>query len=371
MSRPRPEGLRVAFRADASIEIGTGHVMRCLTLADALIREGATCLFICRAMPGDLRKAIAQRGHATRPLPAAEALPAQDASGPAHAHWLGVTWTQDARETRAAIGPTPVDWLVVDHYALDGRWEEALRPSCRHLMVIDDLADRTHACDLLLDQNTGRRAQDYAALLPIDTPVLAGPRYALLRPEFAALRAESLTRRRQPRLGRLLVTMGGIDKDNVTERVLDALDACPMPRDLEITVVLGPQAPWRAQVEARAARMCNATHVRVGVADMARLMTDSDLAIGAAGSTSWERCALGLPSIVLVLAENQRSIAESLHQQEASVAVSSSGEAAACIEHHLQDDTLVPFLQRLSRGGAAIADGEGAARVVRGMVQHG
>lgn len=366
----RPEGPRIAFRADASVEIGTGHVMRCLTLADALAREGAECLFICRAMPGDLMEVIAQRGHTARPLPAAEALPAHDASGPAHVHWLGVEWTQDARETRAAIDPAPVDWLAVDHYALDRRWEEALRPSCRHLMVIDDLADRAHACDLLLDQNTGRREADYAALLPAGAPVLAGPRYALLRPEFAALRAESLARRRQPRLERLLVTMGGIDKDNVTERVLDALDGCPLPPDLEITVVMGPQAPWREQVEARAARMRNATHVRVGVDDMARLMTDSDLAIGAAGSTSWERCALGLPSILLVLAENQRSIANSLHNQEASIAVSSASEAAACIKRHLHADTLVPFLQRLSRGGAAIADGEGAARVVRRMVHN-
>lgn len=371
MSGRRPQEPRIAFRADASVEIGTGHVMRCLALADALAREGAEFHFLCRPQPGDLNGLIRARGDSLHDL--APPQPGWRASGgPAHAGWLGMDWQGDAAEVAPLLAGLRPDWLVVDHYALDAAWEAAMRPYVGRLMVIDDLADRPHACDLLLDQNLGRREADYAALLPAGAPVLAGPRYALLRPEFAALRAESLARRRQPRLGRLLVTMGGIDRDNVTERVLDALDGCALPPDLEITVVMGPHAPWREQVEARAARMRNATHVRVGVDDMARLMTDSDLAIGAAGSTSWERCALGLPSILLVLAENQRSIAESLHQQEAAIAVACAREATACIAQQLTAGTLVSFLQRLSRGAAAIVDGEGAARVVgRMVVDHG
>lgn len=369
MSGRRPEGPRIAFRADASVEIGTGHVMRCLTLADALAREGAECHFLCRPQPGDLNGLIRARGHSLHEL--APPQPGWRASGgPAHAGWLGRDWQGDAAEVASLLAGLRPDWLVVDHYALDAAWEGAIRPAVGRLMVIDDLADRPHACDLLLDQNLGRRAEDYAALVPAGTLVLTGPRHALLRPEFAARRAESLARRRQPRLGRLLVTMGGIDRDNVTERVLDALDACPLPADLEITVVMGPQAPWRKPVEARAARMRYATDMRVGVDDMARLMTDSDLAIGAAGSTSWERCALGLPSILLVLAENQRGIAESLHRQGASIAVSSAAAAADFLASHLRAETLIPCLHRLSVGAAAITDGEGAARVVRRMAHH-
>ena len=307
----------IAFRSDASLQIGTGHVMRCLTLADALRERGASCIFVCRPHSGHLLDLIVQRGHRALALPELQEGIQHNLNGTAHAHWLGTDWATDAQDTQQTLsahtGGQPVDWLVVDHYALDARWEEALRSQAKRMMAIDDLADRPHACDLLLDQNLGRMETDYGGLLKGKTNTLIGPHYALLRPEFAALRTQSLARRQtKPQLQRLIVTMGGVDKDNATGQVLSVLQSCSLPVDLRVTVVMGPHAPWLAQVQSQAERMPRPIEVLVGVANMAQLMAESDLAIGAAGSTSWERCCLGLPTIQVALAQNQEAIAQAL-----------------------------------------------------------
>jgi len=311
--------VRLVFRADASLLMGSGHVMRCLTLADALAAQGAQCHFISRAHPGNLLELIRQRGFAVTALPVELPLPpantqvaSEHLKAPVHASWLGCDWQTDAEQTRLILAKLQPDWLVVDHYALDQRWETALRPHYQKLMVIDDLGDRPHQCDLLLDQNLGHQPKDYASLVPAQCKVLTGPQYALLRPEFAALRAYSLQRRQQPALKKVLITMGGVDQPNATGQVLQALKCCALPQDCRISVVMGLQAPWLQQVGAQAQAMPWPTEVLVNISDMAQRMADSDLAIGAAGSTSWERCCLGLPTLMVVLADNQRAIAEAL-----------------------------------------------------------
>lgn len=311
--------MQIAFRADASLQIGTGHVMRCLTLADVVRDQGAQCTFVCRPHEGHLLDLVAQRGHKAVALGAPQ-VNFNVLADPAHAMWLGTSWADDAEQTKRALGEQTVDWLVVDHYALDARWEQALRPQAKRIMGIDDLADRPHACDLLLDQNLGRSKQDYDGLLKGEPNTLIGPQYALLRPEFAALRAQSLARRQNnPLLRHLLVTMGGVDKDNATGQMLAALQNCSLPPDLRITVVMGPHAPWLTHVQAQATQMPWPTEVLADVDNMAQLMAESDLAIGASGSTSWERCCLGLPSIQVVLAQNQVGIAQALSRAGAAL----------------------------------------------------
>ncbi len=314
--------MKVVFRADASLQMGTGHVMRCLTLADALAARGAECVFICRAHTGNLLDLIRSRGHTAHTLPVTDYVGANSfatdsttqAPALAHSHWLGATQAEDAASCAPILGELQPDWLIVDHYALDARWELALKLHYRQLMVIDDLADRPHQCDLLLDQTFGRNGEDYRALVPASCRLLCGSQYALLRPEFAALRPYSLQRRAQPQLRQLLITMGGVDKDNATGQVLQTLRTSPLPADCQITVVMGATAPWLAEVEQLAQDMPWPTQVRVGVSNMAQLMADSDLAIGAAGATSWERCCLGLPTAMMVLADNQRYAASLLEK---------------------------------------------------------
>ena len=357
--------MKVAFRTDASLQIGTGHVMRCLTLADALSAKGADCQFICRAHEGNLIDYIRSKGHTTQALPVEATFP-RSLADPTHAPWLGATQAQDAEACAPILAAQHFDWLIIDHYALDARWERAMAPHYRKLMVIDDLADRPHACNLLLDQTFGRDAADYRPLVPADCQLLCGSQYALLRPEFAALRPYSLQRRAHPVLRELLITMGGVDKDNATGQVLQALRACPLPADCRVTVVMGATAPWLEEVRTQAQDMPWPTRVLIGVSDMAQLMADSDLAIGAAGATSWERCCLGLPTIMLVLAENQRKIAEGLckagaaHLVDMALLHKQPLIAAEYIE--------TPSLSAMSCAAAAITDGLGAVQVTENLM---
>lgn len=353
--------MRVVFRVDASLEIGNGHVMRCLTLAGALRKRGATCRFASRTHPGNLLDQVREHGFEAIGLEAPGGPPPPGEALPPLASWLGATWQADAEQTRAAMGE-PVDWLVVDHYALDARWEKALRPHCRRILAIDDLADRDHDCDLLLDQNLGRRAEDYAGRVPEGCELRIGPRHVLLRPEFRELRRASLERRAPGRLERLLITMGGVDAEDATGQTLEALKRCPLPAECCITVVLGPHAPWAEKVRLQASAMPWATDVRVDVRAMARLMAESDLALGGAGTTAWERCCLGLPSLAMILAENQRVGALALEAAGAAVLVESRDGRPLDLEEkmaRMRPETL----QAMQRACAGIVDGAGAVRL--------
>ncbi|WP_223161898.1 UDP-2,4-diacetamido-2,4,6-trideoxy-beta-L-altropyranose hydrolase [Salinicola endophyticus] len=366
----------IAFRVDASLEIGTGHVMRCVTLAAALREHhAARCCFLCRELPGHLIARIEAEGFEVFRLAApavAEAPPSDGAiEGPAHAAWLGVDWPLDARESTAILASLAPDWLVVDHYALDARWESAVRPPGTRLLVIDDLADREHIADLLLDQNLGRRAGDYAGLVPPDCRLMVGPDYALLRPEFAEWRQPSLERRAtRPGLSQLLVSLGGVDKDNVTADVLRVLRDAGLPATCRITVVMGATAPWTDEVSRLAQSLEQPTEVVTNVSDMARRMAEADLAIGAAGSTSWERCCLGLPSILLVIAENQRFISAMLDRSGAAVAIRmQDGHGETQLNDVIRRCLSVPeYLAEMSEKAASIGDGLGAQRL--GKLMH-
>lgn len=371
--------MKVAFRTDASLQMGSGHVMRCLTLADALKAQGADCHFISREHPGHLLEVIRQRGYKVNSL-LAHVVPAQAAiksivkeapsqqQEPAHTAWLGSSWQTDAQETAAILASLQLDWLVVDHYALDQRWEEALAPHIRKLIVIDDLADRPHCCDLLLDQNLGSQPEHYAQWVPAHCQVLTGPHYALLRPEFAALRPYSLQRRQaQPGLRQLLITMGGVDQPNATGQVLHVLKTCALPADCRITVVMGLTAPWLQNVRELAAQMPWPTEVVVNVSDMAQRMADSDLAIGAAGSTSWERCCLGLPTLMVVLADNQQDGAQALEAAHAARLIGAVSDIATKLPLAVRELIDSECQSRMSLAASAITDGQGAEKILKAM----
>ena len=356
--------MKFAFRADASIRIGSGHVMRCLTLADGLKARGHESCFLARPHEGHLADHIRARGHALVSLPIDGGdRDEADPDGPPHAEWLGGPWTGDATATLAALRGAAPDWLVVDHYALDARWEALVAPACGRMLVIDDLADRPHACDMLLDQNPGRRAADYAALLPAGCETLIGQQFALLRPEFRALRTASLARREAPMLRNILVSMGGIDKDDATSAVLDGIEAAGLPDGVTVTVVSGRDAPWLDKVRRRAADMRLPTEVLAGVRNMAERMMQADLAIGAAGGTAWERCCLGLPSIVIVLAVNQRPGAEALARAGAGWVIDDIAAVRRELPGLLAAAAAPATLAQVARRAAGITDGRGAERV--------
>ena len=353
----------VIFRTDASLEIGTGHVMRCLTLASGLSEKGARISFLCREHDGNLIDLIRSHGFLVHVLPLLSQIDYSegDPLDPSHAAWLGCNWQVDVEHCRAVLND-PVDWIIVDHYAIDYRWENALRDKCHKMMCIDDLADRVHACDLLLDQNFGRTEDDYLDLVPSGTKLLLGPQYALLRHEFADWREASLKGRMQPQLRHLLITMGGVDQDNVTEVILNTIDQYQLI-DLErITVILGPHAPWLDNVRKLVSKMSASVTLLSNVNNMAELMAKCDLAIGAGGTTTWERCSLGIPTVLISLAENQKYISRE---------VSKAGAAILCdvqdVEHELGNILRVvsepDCLQRLSWNASQITDGRGMQSV--------
>lgn len=354
--------IRVVFRTDASIQIGTGHVMRCLTLANYLAAKGAMCYFLCRAHTGNLIDLIKENGFQVIELPKLNENDYNlDKDIPHHSHWLNCEWKTDVLHCQNTI-PLNIDWLIVDHYALDHKWEKTMRSNCNKIMCIDDLADRNHDCDLLLDQTQGRHFQDYADLIPHKTELLLGPKYALLRPEFRYWREKSLLSRENSKLRHILITMGGVDKDNITTRLLKVLKNCNLEELEKITVVLGPYSPWKELVKSIAALMPVPTEVLSGVKNMANLMANCDLAIGGGGSTTWERCCLGVPTIQIIIAENQRLITEQIQNAGAAVACEANIiEKELCnIINNLKSPKA---LRKMTIAASAVNDALGAKRI--------
>ncbi|MEN2396086.1 UDP-2,4-diacetamido-2,4,6-trideoxy-beta-L-altropyranose hydrolase [Pseudomonas halotolerans] len=364
--------ITVVFRADASLQIGSGHVIRCLTLAEALRVEGAECHFICREHPGHLLDLIRSKGFNIHRLSTLDSTvssggPVRPSVEPRHAHWLGATQLQDAEACQKILEDLKPDWLVVDHYALDVQWETSLQAFVHHLLVIDDLADRTHICDLLLDQNLGHTERDYTTLVPSDCRLMVGPQYALLRPEFAELRKQSLERRHSPELQHILITMGGVDQANATGVSLDALKACSLPASCRISVVMGLNAPNLAEVAGAAANMPWPTEVLVNITDMAERMVSADVVIGAAGSTSWERCCLGVPTIMVVLADNQKSAAEALLSSGSVELIEQVKNIPMQLPTAIRVLANESKLSELSESARRICDGLGVQKVIKKM----
>ena len=359
--------MNVVFRADASLAIGSGHVMRCLTLAGALAGRGHRCHFLCREDEGHLGQVIGERGHGLTLLGGASGAYGPEEDAPPHGHWLTAYWAEDARASAECLAEIGADLLVVDHYALDRRWAKVVRGSVQRIAVIDDLADRRHDCDLLLDQNLGRRAADYGALVPEGCRLLMGPEFALIGPAFGAVRGESLERRSSSSLRRIMVSMGGVDADDATGQVLEAIAGAPPPHLEHVSVIMGRHAPHLDRVRARATALPFDVEVAVGVSDMARRMADADLGIGGAGVTAWERCAVGLPSIAVVLAGNQRRGAQALGNAGAALVIDGTEHISAELPGQLARMDESSERLCVSAAAAGLVDGRGLVRVAKAL----
>lgn len=359
------------FRADASVQIGTGHLMRCLTLADALKKTGMTCVFLSRGLPSSLVQIIRYRGHRFYALTATSPSGEQD-DDLAHSYWIDVSWQVDADECRDLIEKIAPSWIIVDHYALDERWEKRVCLSGTKLMAIDDLADRCHAADVLLDHNLGRKSEDYETLVGQSCKTYIGPNFALLRPEFRQARQAGLVRRRKGQPREILVSMGGIDADNVTGSLLDAFSHHYAWDDVNFKIVIGGASPHLKSIRAQVAAAKFRCDLFVDVSDMSRMMMNADLAIGGAGSTSWERCCMGLPTLLLVMADNQVPAAMAL---DASGAARLVGDARKSgwqlrIFQQIKDLLHSDAICDMSSRALQICDGRGAVRIAEVLLDY-
>lgn len=342
--------------------------MRCLAFADHLTALGGSATFVSLSMPASYREALGSRNHCLLELAGGTASKSHSiGANLSHAAWLPWSQKEDAERCSNLVKGKRFSWLMVDHYALASDWETTMRPFAHRLMVIDDLADRDHDCDLLLDQNFGRKTSHYESRVPPYSQLLLGPRYALLRSEFGERRVATLARRRLALAPSLLVSLGGIDKDNHTTRVLHSLLGANLPRDTAIIVVLGAEAPHIAEVKAEAARSPWRTEVIVNATDVARLMSEATWAIGAAGTSLWERCCLGLPTLTLVIADNQLAAARALSEGGYVVL------ADPLVTHQesilMGMEKLIANAQQLSLRCAQITDGCGVDRTLQSMVE--
>ena len=296
--------MRIAFRVDASNTIGIGHVIRFLVLADELKKRGADTLFICRDFAGSLAQYINEKDHEVFLLKKPDEFKSKVlADEPAHAEWLGVDWGVDCDETINYLGlHGKWDWLVVDHYALDSRWENRLREIVPNIMVIDDLADRMHNCDILLDQSyCGDNPERYSGLVPSGCKSFVGVKYVMLRPEF--IEARRTARNIRKYVKRIFINFGGADKPNATKIALEAVKKV-VPSEVQIDVVVGMSNQHLDEI----INICTcATNIKLykSCNNMAELMSKADLAIGCGGVTALERAYLGLPSLVISNADNQ------------------------------------------------------------------
>jgi UDP-2,4-diacetamido-2,4,6-trideoxy-beta-L-altropyranose hydrolase len=343
---------RIAFRADANSDIGTGHFMRCLTLADELKKYDAEICFVARKLPAHLIQMLEEKNIDFYDLPLVNA---EEPDELPHSKWLQTSQNQDATQTIEALGSCKLDLLVVDHYAIDQRWEKLLRDTANKIMVIDDLADRQHDCDLLLDQNFYQNMDiRYVGKVPSDCHLLLGPSFALLREEFRKQRQHV-----KPRTGNiknLLVFFGGVDAKNYTILALEAIVASNLQFDVD--VVVGKQHPSLHEVE----MFCKTHHYAcyVQTHQMEALMAKADLAIGAGGTAMWERCCMGLPSICISTADNQEQQVSDLMDKGLIVALQKNQDVSGLIQHALvmlKDDA--SHLAAMSKTVYDLVDGNG------------
>jgi len=342
----RLSGMRFAVRVDASVAMGTGHLMRCLTLAGIISGEGASVDFVCSGIDELFAETIRRSGHGFLSI---------ESSGDGSP--FGVDERVDAARTVAALNGSSPDWVVVDHYGLSAAWEQRLRAVSTGIMVIDDLADREHDCDVLLDQNLHTDPEvRYAGLVPDGCRLLLGPTHALLRGEF--LEARARMPERDGTVRRILVFMGGSDPGNTTGAVLEGLCAVGLSEGTQIDVVVGIANPHADLVHNLVDNMPGARFL-AAIPDMASMLVEADLAIGAGGIAAWERCFIGVPTLIAVLADNQEVVVNALTAEGATRSLGRDLDADAvssAVQWALEDSAGLCDMSRRAMDLMGVAD---------------
>ena len=354
--------MNIAFRVDASYEIGSGHIVRSLVLADTIASRGCSVVFVCRILDGHLISLIRSRGFEVVVL----GIRARSTKSATTTDWLGVSQQDDAKHTIENLKDRLIDILFVDHYSLDTEWETLIRPHVDSVVVIDDLANRDHNCDFLIDQNF--RNDDfscYESLIPNTCKTLLGLRYAILAPVYKDLRQAIPTR--SGIINRVLVYFGGTDWQNMTTLALKALSQDEFSY-LEVDVVVGSNYPFLSDLQKLISKRPK-TNFYQSLPSLARLMSVADIAIGAGGTTLWERMSMGLPALVISLADNQLRSCEALQKENLIHYLGNYNDMSeGLLTKYLRERICGPEDNyNLSMRISEYVDGLGALRIVRAM----
>lgn len=359
--------MTVLFRTDASVEIGTGHLMRCLALAGAVKALGDDIVFVCREVPPPLADRIRSDGYDVKLLIPTETENTDKFGVHPYAHWLKASWYDDAIETMEIAEETEASWVVVDHYGLDADWERMVANGKRKVAVLDDLADRQHAAALLVDPSlTPDRHDRYQGLMPAGAEMLLGPHYAALRQEFSGVAGRPTATTDEPMT--FLIAFGGVDAAGMTRVAMDALASITRPGD-HAHVVVGAAHGGQAAISARCRELGWTCHINSN--RMASLMAASDIAIGAGGSMVWERMAVGVPTIAIIVADNQQDQVDEAADRRLLIKMNQADASVEMLAHTIQD-----FRQNVRAREAMAAscrrrvDGGGARRIARRIMPN-
>lgn len=355
--------VRVVIRADASLQIGAGHVIRCMTLADELRNRGAQVTFVCRDLPGNLNAVLKESGYSTVILPG---IYAQTMACSAAEEQEGVS---DAKQTIKGLKESRFDWVIVDHYHLDECWEMRLRPYAKHLLVVDDLADRMHVCDVLLDPTYGGTADRYRGYLNAEALSLCGSQFAILRPQFLSFRPVSARNTSLIEKMRVHVFFGSSDLAGHTFRFSRLL--LENFEGLRISAVVGQKYGPLDQLQCLANEFEGRFLWQQDVSEMAASMGECDVALGAPGGATWERAALGLPSVYLAVSHSQKRVLENLESSGLCRYLGPADEMTSYdfikgMRDYLSDSN---GLGRMSELGMRAVDAKGVLRVADAMEQ--
>jgi UDP-2,4-diacetamido-2,4,6-trideoxy-beta-L-altropyranose hydrolase len=360
--------LNVAFRVDSSNKMGIGHLMRCLTLAKAIKnRYKAGMYFFTRSSQGNINHLITAADFKLiemSPPKRVTKTPLQ------HSQWLGASQDEDAKEFISLtneLSITSYDLLIIDHYAIDAEWENLVAQTTNKILVIDDLGDRKHKCDYLLDQTFNCSVEKYQDLVPSQCTFMLGTRFALLRSEFQISTNAIINARDAITENTILIMFGGTDPDNLS---LIALKIITGRDDVnKINIIMGPSALHLKSISDYC-KNDNRISLHVSPNNIAELMLTATLAVGAAGTTSWERCAMGLPCVVVIQAENQRQIGREL-EAEGVLTVLEIHEMKkglnSAVDHWLITGVITKFDITLC---TQICDGLGSNRTIQKVFQN-
>ena len=350
------------IRVDAGTEIGTGHVMRCLTLAESLKKKFNGIFFISNDILGNLSNFVEDMGYKIYLIQGHTHIEGQIVQSNTYKKYI----ENDVNQCKNIIKfyKNSRNWLLVDHYGIDQRWESKIRNDVEKIIVIDDLANRKHDCDILIDQNFYKNMRErYNKLVSKNCIQILGPKYALLRQEFTITRRKL---KRKNKLKHILVSFGGSDPTNETSKAIRGLKL--LNSQHKIDVVVGNSNPNKNSIK----RLCSSItsisfHHQTN--NISKIMANADLAIGGGGTMTWERCCMGLPTIVVILSENQHQLTEEVTKIGCVINLGQSNYLKPENYAHIIKEIDVKTIQNMSKKCLRLVDGKGVKRVTNKIFQ--
>ena len=357
--------MRIVFRLDASVRIGNGHLARCLTLADEFKALGGEILFICRPESDKDYEILFATDYEVKLL---QKKTNTEINKESYASWLSVDWEQDVNEVIQIIDGIDADLLIVDHYGIDARWHNKVRDYCKKIFIIDDLADRYLDCDFLLNSSFVNEDKDYKKFISRkDYVSFLGSNYALIKPKFNNLRLQAKKKREYTSsIQEILIFMGSMDPDNYSSLAIHAINQVDWKQSVRVNCILDSNSPSLEKVSNDIESLELDVSIHSNIGDMEKLIYNADLAIGSGGNSMWERCVLGLPSLLTSIAPNQQRNIKGITESGAACFWGSTKDLLTSLDSYNKD--ISPLIS-MQEKAFSLCDGLGSKRITESIMK--